>query len=201
MDTPDEIARDEWMTDLVDKISKEAIAQFTLERLRSYYLGNQDVAVQAIAIFREAEKIQEQSPTAALVLFTTAIELGLKVAMLKPVIYGLVHNESVADLVSDLAVKHNGFDRFKRLLGSVLAEYGEIDLDTFAIEGHRKTIWEEIAVLQYARNAVVHRGDFATPEDALLAKHVATMIFGTFLVAMLTGLGLRYSKGGHIAAT
>ncbi len=198
MDTPDEIARDEWMSDLVDKISKEAIDQFTLERLRSYYLGNRDIAVKAIAIFREAEKLQGLSPTAALVLYTTAIELGLKVALLKPVIYGLVHNESIADLVSDLAVKHNGFDRFKQLLGSVLAEYGEINLDTFTIDGHKKTIWEEITVLQNARNSVVHRGELRSPEDALLAMQVATMIFGNFLVAMLAGLGL-HVKGGHIA--
>ena len=198
MDTPDDIAREEWMSDLVDRISKEAVDQFTFERLRSYYRDNREVAVNAVTVFREAERLHEQSPTAALVLYTTAIELGLKVALLKPVIYGLVHNESIADLVSDLAVKHNGFDRFKPLLTSILAEYGEIDFTVFTIDGHKKTIWEEITLLQGRRSAVVHRGELPTAEDADLAKQVAIMIFGNFFVSILSGLGLTYVKGGHI---
>ena len=199
MDAPDDIAREEWLSDLVDQVSKEAVAQFAFDRLRSYYVENPDVAVNAIATFREAEKLQESSPTASLVLYTTSIELGLKVALLKPVVYGLVHNESVADLVSDLAVKQNGVDRFKPILASILAEYGEIDFNAFTIEGHKKTIWEEIAHLQTARNSVVHRGEPATAEDATLARQVATMIFGTLFVSVLSRLGLAYVKGGRIA--
>jgi hypothetical protein len=198
MDTPDEVAREEWLSDLVDRVSKEAVDQFALDRLRSYYLGNPDVAVNAIATFREAEKLQAISPTAALVLYTTSIELGLKVALLKPVIYGLVHNESVADLVSDLAVKQNGIDRFKPILASVLAEYGEIDFNAFTIQGHTKTIWEEITHLQGIRNTVVHRGETASAEHADLARTVATMIFGNFFVSVLAGLGLDYANGGRI---
>ena len=198
MDTPDDIAREEWMSELVDQVSKEAVDQFAFERLRSYYLDHPDVAVKAIGTFREAERLQELSPTAALVLYTTSIELGLKVALLKPVVYGLVHNESVADLVSDLAVKQNGIDRFKPILASILAEYGEIDFNAFTIEGHKKTIWEEITHLQGARNSVVHRGEAASAEDAALSRQVATMIFGKFFVSVLQGLGLEYVKRGRI---
>jgi hypothetical protein len=198
MDTPDEIAREEWLSELVDQVSKEAVDQFAFDRLRSYYLGHPDVAVNAIATFREAERLQELSPTAALVLYTTSIELGLKIALLKPVVYGLVHNESVAELVSDLAVKQNGIDRFKPILASILAEYGEIDFNVFTVEGHTKTIWEEITHLQSSRNSVVHRGETASAEDAGLARTVATMIFGNFFVSVLAGLGLQYVKGGRI---
>ena len=198
MDTPEDIAREQGYSELVDQISKEAIDQFTFDRMRSYYVNNRSLAVKVIAVFREAESLQTTSPTAATILFTTAIELGLKVALLKPVIYGLVHNESVADLISDLSVKHNGFDRFKPLLARVLAEYGGIDFNAFTIEGHKKTMWEEIAVLQDARNAVVHRGDLVSAETAELAKQVATMIIGNYFVSVLGGLGLKYVKGGGI---
>lgn len=198
MDTPEEIEHDLWYSELVDQISKEAIDQFTFDRMRSYYIGNRSLAVKMVAILREAESLQPASPTAATVLFTTAIELGLKVALLKPVIYGLVHNESVADLVSDLAIKHNGFDRFKPILARVLAEYGGIDFNAFTIEGHKKTMWEEITILQSARNAVVHRAEPASAETANLAKQVAVMIIGNYFVSVLNGLGLKYKKGGFI---
>ena len=198
MDTPEDIEREQGYSELVDQISKEAIDQFTFDRMRSYYVNNRSLAVKVVAVFREAESLQSASPTAATVLFTTAIELGLKVALLKPVIYGLVHNESVADLISDLSVKHNGFDRFKPLLARVLAEYGGIDFNAFTIEGHKKTMWEEIAFLQDARNAVVHRGELVSAETAELAKQVATMIIGNYFVSVLSGLGLKYVKGGGI---
>jgi len=198
MDTPDEIARDEWYSELVDQISKEAVDQFTFDRLRSYYVSHKKLAVQVVEVFREAESIVSSSPSAATVLFTTAIELGLKVTLLKPVIYGLVHNESVADLISDLSVKHNGFDRFKPLLSQVLAEYAAIDFNAFTIEGHKKTMWEEITTLQNARNGIVHRGELVTNETADLAKEVATMIICTLLASVLNGLGLKLVKGGGI---
>lgn len=38
MDTPEDIARDQWYSELVDQISKEAIDQFTFDRMRSYYV-------------------------------------------------------------------------------------------------------------------------------------------------------------------
>jgi hypothetical protein len=198
MDTPEDIEREQGYSELVDQISKEAIDQFTFDRMRSYYVNNRLLAVKVIAIYREAETLQSTSPSGATVLYTTAIELGLKVALLKPVIYGLVHNESVADLISDLSVKHNGFDRFKPLLASVLAEYGGIDFNAFTIEGHKKTMWEEITLLQDARNAVVHRGELASVDTAKLAKEVATMIIGNYFVSVLSGLGLKYVKDGGI---
>jgi hypothetical protein len=198
MDTPDEIARDEAYAELVDEISREAIDEFTSERLRSYYIGHPNVAVQVFNMHREAKKLVDVSPSAALVLFTTAIEVALKVTLLKPVIYGLVHNELVADLISDLAVKHNGFDRFKPLLGRVLAEYGAIDFEAFTIQGHKKTMWGEITVIQNTRNAVVHRAELANRELTLLAQDVSTMIIGNYLTAVLKGLGLHLSTDGVV---
>lgn len=201
MDTPDEIAREEWMADLVEQVSQEAVDQFAFDRLRSYYLDHPDVAVNAITTFREAEKVEHISASAAVVLYTTSIELGLKVALLKPVVYGLVHSESVADLVSDLAVKHNGIDRFKPILASILAEYGEIDFNVFTIDGHKKTVWEEISHLQSVRNSIVHRGEASSAEHVALARQVATVVFGSFFVSVLQSLGLKYVKGGRIANT
>jgi hypothetical protein len=198
MNTSDEDARDEWYSELVDEISGQAVDEFTFERLRSYYVGNRTLAVNAISIFHEARKLLEVSPTSALVLFITSIEVGLKVALLKPVIYGLVHNESVADLISDLVVKQNGFDRFKPLLARVLKEYGSIDSSSSKIEGHSKTIWEELALLQKERNAVVHRAELADGTAAKLAQEVAFMIFDVFLRSILNGLRLELTQGGEI---
>jgi hypothetical protein len=199
MDTPEDIAREEGYALLAEEITQQAIDEFTSARLRSYYLAHPDLAVGAIGLFREAKTLLSLSPSAALVLFVTSIEVGLKVALLKPVVYGLVHNESVADLVSNLAVKHNGLDRFTALLARLLREYGQIDFETFTIQGHTKTLWEEFTVLQNARNGVLHRAELATPDVAALAQDVAVMILGNYLDSVLQGLGMRLVDGGRVA--
>ena len=78
MDTPDEIARDEWYSNLVDDISRQAVNEFTCDRLRSYYIAHASLAVDAFAMYDEALKALESSPSAALVLATTSIEVVLK---------------------------------------------------------------------------------------------------------------------------
>lgn len=199
MDTPEDFAREEAYAGLVEEISQQAIDEFTSARLRSYYLAHPDIAVGAVALYREAKTLVSLSPSAALVLFVTSIEVGIKVALLKPVVYGLVHNESVAELVANLAVKHNGLDRFNTLLARLLREYGQIDFETFTIDGHSKSLWQEFTILQNARNGVLHRAELATPELASLAQDVAVMILGNYLNSVLRGLGMQLVKGGRIS--
>lgn len=200
MDTPEDAAREEWYTEIYDEISSEAIAEFTSDRLRSYYVKNPSLATNVMSIFREAKSLTDSSPTAALMLYTTAIEVALKSAVLKPVIYGLVHNESVADLVSDLVVKNNGIDRFKAILAVILREYVDIDINTHKISGHSKSIWEEIKIIQDVRNAVAHKGQPATREMAELAQQVAVSIIVEFLQGILTDFGLQLQASGDINA-
>ncbi|MCY1224406.1 hypothetical protein D9M72_365620 [compost metagenome] len=195
MDTPEDIARDEWYSDLVEEISEQAINGFARDRLKSYYLDNSRLASNMIAIFEEAKKLRDESPTATLVLFTTSIEIGLKVVLLKPVVYGLVHNESVSDLISDLAVKHNGLDRIKNLLSRIIVEYGGIDFESFKIDGHDKTIWDDINTIQNARNNVVHRAVMVNSEMAELSNKVAAVVINVIITSVLNGLGLDVEKG------
>lgn len=190
MDTPDEIARDEWYSELV----AEAIGDFTSNRLRSYYLAHASLALPAFAMYNEALTALSASKSAALVLCITSIEVGLKVTLLKPVVYGLVHNESVADLVSDLVAKQNGYDRFMPLLARVVSEYGGIDVKALRMDGHPKTIWEEIEILQKKRNTVVHQGKLAVLEDVTLAMQVGGFVLGMFLPSVLNGFGLRLNN-------
>lgn len=191
MDTLEDIERERGYEELVDEISAQAIEQFTLDRMRSYYVNNRFLAEKVIKTYKEANRLLPISPTASTVLFTTSIEVGLKVLLLKPVIYGLVHNHSVADLISDLAVKNNGIDRFRPLLGKLLSEYGNIDSNEFRIAGHQRLLWDEIKDVQDLRNRVVHRGEMVSPENAVLPREVALMILGHFFPSVLKALHLR----------
>ena len=115
------------------------------------------------------------SSRASLVLATTAIEVGLKRIILEPVVYGLVHDESIAGLITDLVVSARQSD-YRKLLLRILADHGGVDLETFKREDGQKDLWEEIKDIQKRRNEIIHRAEATSEENASLAVAVATTI-------------------------
>src|SRR4051794_27118334 len=84
--------RDQYEAELADK----AIAEFTADRLRSYYVDHPELAAPAFAALEKARAFLPSDPEAALIFADSAIEIALKSVLLKPVVYGLVHTEAVA---------------------------------------------------------------------------------------------------------
>lgn len=178
----------------------QAIEEFTSERLQSYYLKNPDVAVAAARAFKEAKLLLEHGHPAACVAFAvTSIEQFLKAALLRPVVFGLVHMESLAALIVDVATDQSGgLDRYKKLLAGLFKNLADIELGTVKREGASRPLLEEIKSLQDQRNAVVHRGAALTNQDAELALAVANAVFSQVFVHLLAAVGLQIVKGGRI---
>jgi hypothetical protein len=170
----------EWARDHAQELLKEhyeeAVNEFTSDRLQSYYLAHPSLAVPAHDSLLYAESLAPSFPRAALVLAVTATELTVKTVLLKPIISGLVHSEDLASLVADLTTKHTGMDRFQDLLTEILAQFGGVQLKTFKRVNSNNTLWQEIAEVQKARNAVIHQGDVTNDSKAELAISVATTL-------------------------
>ncbi len=73
----------------------------------------------------------------ALVRFVSASEVGIKSVLLKPVIFGLVHNEPFAGFVTDLTLTHTGIDRFHGIDERIAVE-GYVDAIGFYAEVMRR---------------------------------------------------------------
>lgn len=178
----------------------QAIEEFTSERLRSYYLKNPNVAVNAVHTFKEAQSLLEHGHSSACVVFAvTSIEQFLKAALLRPVVFGLIHIESLASLVVDVAMDQNGgLDRYKKLLAGLFKDLASIDVGAVRREGAQKPLFEEVKALQELRNSVVHRGTKAEEENARHALEVTKAVFSLVFIHLLAALGLQVVKGGHI---
>jgi len=91
---------------------EQAIVEYTDERLRSYYLAHPSILVPAMANYRHAKSLLASGfHPAALVFAASATELFLKESLLRPVVFGLVHSPSLAQLVVDSAMSQTGFTR------------------------------------------------------------------------------------------
>ena len=201
----EDIAHDEYLSELYEEqkyeeYRTEAIGKFTDERLKSYFLDNKLLAQRAVEALSAARALIGTNVTASFLFAAISVEVGLKTTLLKPIVYGLVHAESVAGLVTNLAVSHTRMDSYRKLLLEILQQYGGVDLDTFKRSGSRKTLWEEIGEIRITRNSIVHRAETASEVDAEQALGVAAEILGAIFPAVVKKLGLYLYDGFRICS-
>ncbi len=192
---PDEAAREEWLADLYEENSKQALREFRQERLQSYLLANPEVARPAFGALRDAVSLLPDKPMASLVLASAAAEVGLKAVLLRPVVVGLIHSEALAGHVADLVLQHQAVSRFHDLLFAVLKEYGGLDLATYKRAGANTTLWNEVQTNIERRNAVLHRCEVPAGAEATQAVAVASEILTVLFPALVTNLGLHLHDG------
>lgn len=188
-----DVAMDEFYDRMSEELFPEhkeiAIEEFIEERMQSFYLKNPNIINTPMECTNHANELMQVSPPCALVMYTTAIELFLKSVLLKPVIYGMVHNESIAGLIVDTTIGQSGFTRYNKLLASLCLHAANIDLTE--IKGmNNKPILREAEEVQAIRNKVVHQGYKANEYEMGMAKNIAYLMLTEVVEPVLNNLDL-----------
>lgn len=82
---------DESFFTAIDEIREEAIAEFAIGRLQSYYRDHQDIRIPPLRSLEKAKSLLQHDPSASLVFAIAASEVCIKNLILRPIVYGLVH--------------------------------------------------------------------------------------------------------------
>ena len=190
---------DSLAAELYEEHKEQAIEEFVGQRLASYYVKNPTIAEQAVAFLKKAEVYRETESVASLLLSSTATEVILKSVLLKPIVYGLVHTESLAELISSGLVKQTGIGRFKELVFRILEHHIEFEegIDNFSRDGSKIPLWKERDEIQKVRNAVLHQAAPCASAEAILSFEVA-MTFINLTNSLLSNIGFKFSKSGII---
>lgn len=184
---------DRMSQELYPEHKEQAIQEFIEERMQSYFLKNPLIIQTPLDCYHHAKMVTEVSPQCALVMYTTAIELFLKSVLLKPVLYGMIHNENIANTIVDATTGQSGFTRYNKLLNTLCLHAAEFDLkDIKGTEG--KPIIQEAEEMQSIRNRVVHQGYSATLEEAEKAKSIAEIIVKEVINPVLSYLDLKFDR-------
>ena len=173
---------------------EEAVKEFTSDRLKSYYVNHPDLAEPAHRSLTYAQSLMPAHSEAALVFATTAVELAIKVVLLKPIVFGLVHTEGFATFITELTTQHTGMERFQALLAEILSQFGGVDLKTLNRANSAKTVWQEIGEIQTARNKVIHRGEAVDDATAILAVSLASVLLHDVFPRVLQKLELPFHE-------
>ena len=167
-----EEAYDQMVRDILESHQEDIIDEFVAERMASYYRNNPDLAEATENTFFEAKSLLNVSATASLVFSRSAIELALRDVILKPIAFGMVHDENTGSLMVELAV---GNQQFTKLLFSVLQDYG-VDLKNIARNNGSNNLWAEIQEIAKIRNQILHRGKTASKEQAEQSLEIASIL-------------------------
>jgi hypothetical protein len=195
------------MDEFYDQISHElypdhrdqAISEFTQERLKSFYIKSPLVMRMAVASLQQGKSLLSDNYFApSLVSFMSAIELLLKATLLRPVVYGLVHHESLAEIIVKHALGQSGFDRYEDLLSDLFLSLANMDIKNVKRENSNKTLLAECKCLQKIRNDIIHKGETCQQDDAELALSVSVAVFEKIVMPMLYSLGLTVIERGEI---
>ncbi|WP_146010721.1 hypothetical protein [Halomonas heilongjiangensis] len=190
---------DSLAAELYDEYKELAIEEFVSTRLASYYKEHKHIAEQAMAFLKKARSYQDSDPTASLLYSATAMEVLLKSVLIKPIIYGLVHTESLAEIVASNLVKQTGVDRFKELVFGILEHHVEFDggIQKYCRDDSEKPLWKEREDVQKLRNCVLHQANSCTDLESKLSFEVA-WTFVNLTSLLLSNIGFKLSKGGVI---
>ncbi len=181
----DQSVRDAFHESLYDEI----VGDFTDARLRSFFGSQPDAAVPAAAALDDARTLRAVNETASFIFASTAMEVGLRITLLQPIVYGLVHTDSAAALITRLAIATKDANLVKILL-DLLAAHGSVDPRTHRRGGSPQTLWEEQSTITVKRNRVMHRAERASGDDADFAIAVAATILDELFPTLVANLGL-----------
>lgn len=185
-----EAIEEQWLEDLYAEYKEAAIEEFTSERLQSFYIDNPEIIQAPSQALAEGKSLLKNHPRAALIFAAIATEVGLKKLILHPVVYGLVHSKSTADLITNLVMSHVSIEKFKKLLFHILNEHVSVDLKTFTRSNEKKTLWKEADSIRKKRNAVLHEAVIVTSDEAQESLEVATFVLESLFPKLLDKLGL-----------
>jgi hypothetical protein len=156
----------------------------------------------ALRVLHEATRLLANNhPDGAIVFAASANELFLKTAILQPLVYGLVHNDSMATILVDYTLAHTGFERYDKLLVHVFREVAAIDISIVQRIGGTKPLPEECKELGKRRNCILHRGDTFTYEEAVAACEIVEAVYLQLVEPMLKALDLYIFRDGTICRT
>jgi len=196
-------------SDMMDSLAEElypehkeqAIDEFVDTRLKSYYLKNSEIAVNVVSFIKKAKECIDSDPTTSLLYSSIATEVVLKSVLLKPIVFGLVHAESLAELISSMLVKQNGIDRFKKLVFSILENHIEFDggIENYKRDGSEISLWIERGEKQKVRNNIIHNAKKCSNEQAVVSYSVAVVFF-RLTEMLIENIGFKFNDEWNIVA-
>jgi hypothetical protein len=178
-------------------LREEALLEFEVSRLQSYYRSHDDLLSPPRSSLERARKLLGIDETASFVFGVTTFEIIIRAVLLRPMLFGLVH-ESNAEIISKLLLDQTGILRHRELLTDILLQHGDFDLATYKRHGSITPLLKEVKDLADRRNGVVHKGEHVGQNEATMAIAIGHDLLEHVVPIVLRAIGLKVRPDGRI---
>ncbi|MDP8240414.1 MAG: hypothetical protein P9X24_15090 [Candidatus Hatepunaea meridiana] len=113
---------------IYNEISGEVIENYKADRSIAYFEKYPKIAIPSYHALLNARSLLAENCTAAQIFATIAIEVGLKFVFAKPIIYGLIHSDIGAELISDFTMNFTNIERYRKTVLPLLSKFAKVDL-------------------------------------------------------------------------
>src|SRR3990170_5966752 len=167
---------------------EEKISEYTRDNLRSsfsnvgVYISKVTTLIQLSMGLMEAEFYSH-----SVIASHTAIECTIRDLIIRPLFLGVVMDEELAEVISEI-ILHDKTTKYDKVVTFVVREFSGIGLESYETFGGRQ-LWSGIKSRE-KRNAAVHQGDVLSEEDAKEALDLAQTLFESVYAQLLYGLNL-----------
>ena len=176
--------------DFIEELKEGLRSDFDLERLQSYYFAEGKGLLRPPRdALKRSQSLLSIDPTASFVFAVAAIELVIRSVLLKPMVFGLVH-EKVAEELADRILRQSRGTDGHSLLDVMLAEFAGFNIRTYTRPGAKSNLLKEVQKVSRARDLILHQGLVAERHHAELAIGIADDLFHSVLPRVLTSIGL-----------
>lgn len=106
--------------------------------------------------------------------------------------------DELSEVVTELATRQMGLDRFRHFLSIAALHIGEIDLKAIKRDGAESELFSEIENLMRLRNKVIHQCKSVQKRDSNHAIELFHFVFENVFVEIINGLDLCFLSDGKI---
>ncbi|MFH1479979.1 MAG: hypothetical protein ABIG67_01810 [Pseudomonadota bacterium] len=177
------------MDELYKEFRRQYEDEYVFEQIHNYYKDNPDIPKATLNYYHEAQShFSQEYYTTAFLLTTISIEVGIKVIILKPILFSLAFDKTAGELLYDSTFKRKSVPEIPNLYYQILQDIAGFDFKNYVRVGETKTLWEELKKIQKLRNEVIHQAKNVSPKDALQTISIARSIHEEVIPNILDSL-------------
>lgn len=194
--TRQEAEFEQGMDELYKEFKKQFKDEFIFDQVHSYYKENPDVAREPLQRFQESKLLFSQRFYTSTFLFAViSIEVGIKLIVLKPILYSLAFSTAAGELLYDTTFKLKSIPQIPDLYFHILRDTTGIDLKDIQRTTGNKKLWDEISNLQKLRNEVLHQARTIIQQESEQSINIAESLYNEIIPKVLDEFSFHLKDG------
>lgn len=179
-----------------EKIEEE-IENYKKENLKIFYLQKSHIYKKILEVRKIAQNLKEKKFLApSFIYFNICIELIFRDLFIRPIVYGALLDEEIAEIIINKIFKVR-VSRFDKLLIYLVQRFSNLNMTKKKISGKRN-LWQELKELREIRNGIIHKGNSYHESDISRIESVLAVLLDNVIPKFMDELGLKLNRSNLV---